>query len=396
MDGLKGVLDNILSGVPGVITALLLAILTWIIANIVRKIIVKGGNKLKLPAYFQKMHVVQDEQKGYDLLKTLGSLGFFIVFLIMIPAVLDALGMTSVSAPLTQMVSNGLGFIPNILGAGIIIFIGYLLSKIAKEVVTGISRAFGVDKLAGRLNGNTESNYLLSEVLGKIVFALIIIPTVITALQTLKLDAVAKPAMDMLNSMFAIVPNIIVSAIMIFVGIFLAKLVGEIVRGFFVNIGADKLADHEQLKIMFTKNKPSVILTAIVKFIIIAVFVFQAIGILNLSILTKIATALLMYAPNVLGAVLILVVAYFAASFIGSLIKNISDSKFLETMSKVLVYVFAVFMTLNQLALAPEIVSIAFMFTMGAVALAFVLAFGIGGKDFAKKRLEKLDKKLDE
>ncbi len=396
MEGLRSILDNILSGVPSVVAALLFAILTWIIAGIVRKIIVKGGSKLKLPAYFKKMHVVQDEEKGYDLLKTLGSLGFFIVFLIMIPSVLDSLGMTSVSAPLTQMVSNGLGFIPNILGAGIILFVGYLLSKIAKEVVTGISKALGVDKIASKLNNNSESSYLLSEVLGKIVFALIIIPTVITALQTLKLDAVAKPAVDMLNSMFAIIPNVIVSAIMIFVGIFIAKLVGEIVKGFFVNIGADKLADNEQLKIMFTKYSPSVILTALVKFIIIAIFVFQAIGILNLSILTKIATSLLLYAPNVLGAVLILVVAYFAATFIGSLVRNIANSKFLETVSKGLVYIFAIFMTLNQLALAPEIVSTAFMFTMGAVALAFVLAFGLGGKEFAKKRLEKLDKKLDE
>ncbi len=393
---LRDILDNILAGVPGVVAALLLALLTWLVAAIVRKIIVKGGGKIKLPATFVKMHMVQDEEKGHALLKTLGSLGFLIVFLIMIPSVFDALGMTSVSAPLSQMVSNGLGFIPNILAAGIILFIGYLLAKIAKEVVTGIAKALGVDRLVSKLNGNKESSYSLSELLGKIVFALIIIPTAITALQTLKLDAVAQPAVEMLNSVFAMVPNIVVSVIMIAVGLFIAKIVGEIVKGFLVNVGVDKLADRENLKVMFSKHKPSTILTSIVKFVIVAVFVFEALSVLKLAILTNISNALLQYAPNVLGAVLILVVAYFAATFIGSLVKSVSNSKFLVTASKVLVYVFAVFMTLNQLALAPQIVSVAFMFTMGAVALAFVLAFGLGGKDFAKKQLDKLSKKTEE
>ncbi len=396
MEGLKGIFDNIMSGVPSVVMALLLAILTWIIAGIVRKIIVKGGSKLKLPAYFKKMHVVQDEEKGYDLLKTLGSLGFFIVFLIMIPSVLDSLGMQSVSAPLTDMVANGLAFIPNLLGAGIVVFVGYLLSKIAKEVVTGIAKTLGLDKLASKISGMEDSEYSLSEVLGNVVFALIIIPTIITALQTLQLDAVAKPAAGMLNSMFAIVPNVIVSVIMIVLGLFIAKVVGEIVRGFFVNSGVDKLADKEQVKVMFSKYKPSVMFTGIVKFVIIAIFFFEAVAALNLTVLTNIINAVLLYVPNILGAAIILLVAYFAAMFISSLVTNVSGSKLLGTIIKVLVYVFAIFMTLNQLALAPQIVSVAFMFTMGALALAFVIAFGMGGRDFAKKQLEKLDKKISE
>ncbi len=394
MEGLKTVFDNILAGVPSVISALLLAILTWIVAGIVRKIIVKGGSKLKLPSYFMKMHIVQDEDKGYDLLKTLGSLGFFIVFLIMIPSVLDQLGMQSVSAPLTEMVKSGLAFIPNLLGAGIVVFVGYLLSKIAKEVVTGIAQTLGVDKLASKISGMKDSEYSLSSLLGNIVFALIIIPTIITALQTLQLNAVADPAVAMLNTMFAVVPNIIVSIIMILLGLFIAKVVGEIVKGFFVSIGADKLAENENLKVMFSKIKPSALFTNIVKFLIIAVFLFEAIHVLNLAVLTNITNAILLYMPNILGAALILLVAYFAAVFVTKIVVSISGCRPLGTTITVLIYIFAIFMVLNQLALAPQIVNIAFMFTMGAIALAFVLAFGLGGKDFAKKQLEKIDKAI--
>ncbi len=396
MDSLYELLSRILGGIPNIIMAILLAILAWIIASIVRKIIVKLGGKLKLPAYFEKMHIVPNEEKGNDLLKTLGNLGFFIVFLIMIPAVFDALGMESVSAPISGMVSAGLAFLPNILGAILILFIGYLLAKIAKEVVAGLAKALGLDKLSNKLNPDSAGEYALSALLGNIVFALIIIPTAIIALQILKLHAVADPAISMLKSIFDAVPNIIVFVIMILLGVFIAKIVGNIAKGFFVTAGVDKLSEHKDFKVLFSKYAPSAIFTGIIRVVIIAIFVFQAVSVLHLDILTNISNALLMYAPNVIGAVLILVVAYFAATYISGFVFNMSDSKFLAGSTKAIIYLFALFMTLNQLALAPKIVLIAFMFILGAVSLAFILAFGIGGKDFAKKQLEKFGKKLDQ
>ncbi len=396
MDQFKSILDSILSGVPNFIVAILLALLAWIVAGIVRKIIVKLGTKLKLPARFVKLHAVKDEDKGKELLKTLGSLGFLITFLVMIPGAFDRLGMSSVSAPISSMVTDALGYLPSILGALLVLFIGYLIAKIAREVVTGIAKAAGLDKLADKFNTNADKESSLSELLGTIVFALVIIPTVIMALQILKLHAVSEPAIAMLASIFGVIPNIVVCVIMILLGLFIAKIVGQIAKGFFVNAGADKLAQHKHFKVMFTKYKPSELFAGIIKFIIVAIFVFQAISVLNLAVLTNIANAILVYAPNVIAALLILLIAYFAASFISTFVGNVTNSKFIGALTSALIYVFAIFMTLSQLKLAQDIVMIAFLVIAGAVALAFVIAFGIGGKDFAKRQLEKFDKKLDE
>ncbi len=396
LERLYDMLGNILGGIPNIIMAVLLALLAWVLAAVVRKIIISLGQKLKLPDYFQKMHVVADAEKGASLLKTLGSLGFFVVFLIMLPPVFDALGMVSLSAPISGMVTTALSFLPNVLGAALLVFIGYLLAKIAKEVISGIAAAFGLDKLVNKFNSDSEGEYAASALLGNIVFALIIIPTVITALQILKLEAVARPAMDMLSNIMLVVPNIIVCIILVLIGVFIAKMVSKIAVGFFANMGVDKLSKSAHFESIFKTHKPSAILGSIIYVIIVAVFMFQAISVLHLALLTNIANAILAYLPNVIGALLILIVAYFAASYIAKFVQNITNSKLLATITKALIYVFALFMTLNQLALAPQIVLTAFTFTLGAIALAFVIAFGIGGKDFAKKQLERLDHKIDE
>ncbi len=395
MNGIKEVFGSIVAGIPNFVIAVLLAILAWVVAGIVRKIIVKAGTKFNLSEKFVKLHAVKDEEKGKELLKTLGNLGFLIVFLVMIPAVFERLGMNSVSMSMGSMITSALSFLPNILGAVLVIFIGYLLSKIAREVVTSIAQAVGVDKLANKFNSDAGNETLVSELLGNIVFALIIIPIVIMALQILKLYAVANPAEEMLSSIFAFVPNIIVCVIMIMLGLFIAKIVGQIASGFFVGIGADKLAKNKHFEVLFRKYKPSTIFTTIIKVIIITVFVFQAISVLKLQMLTDIATAILGYAPSVIGALIILLVAYFAQMYISAFVMNISNSKFLATMSRVIIYIFAIFMTLNQLQLAQDIVKMSFVFILGALALAFVISFGIGGKDFAKKQLDKIENKLE-
>lgn len=396
MDNVNGIFDSIMAGVPNFIIAILLAVLAWIVAGFVRKIIVKVGTKTDLPKRFVKHHAVKDEEAGKDLLKTLASIGFLITFLLMIPAVFDRLGMQSVSAPISGMISSALNYLPSLLGAGLVIFIGYLLSKIAREIVTGIAKAAGVDKFANKFASESEKESSLSELLGTIVFAIIIIPTVIMALQILKLHAVSEPAIAMLSSIFAFIPNIIVFLIMLILGLFIAKIVGQIAKGFFVNVRVDRLAEHKHFKVLFSKHKPSDMFAGIIKFIIIIIFAFQAINVLNLSVLTNISDAILVYTPNVVAALLILLVAYFAAGFIATIVGNISNSKFMATMTKVVIYIFAIFMILSQLKLAQDIVMIAFMFIVGAIALAFVIAFGLGGRDFAQKQLSKFDKKIDE
>ncbi len=92
-----------------------------------------------------------------------------------------------------------------------------------------------------------------------------------------------------------------------------------------------------------------------------------------------------------------MVLAVLAGNWVESLIVRRSPrNRSYGVAAKVTILVIAAFMTLTQLHLSQQIVTIAFLATVGAVAVAFAIAFGVGGRGFAANRLAKLERKLDE
>lgn len=98
----------------------------------------------------------------------------------------------------------------------------------------------------------------------------------------------------------------------------------------------------------------------------------------------------------IIKSLVIAAIAFFGAMFLESFLKKtMPDAKTLPGLAKALVYVIAGFMILSQLDFATMIVNSAFVITLCALAIAFAIAFGIGGKDFAKKTLDKVDDKIE-
>ena len=132
----------------------------------------------------------------------------------------------------------------------------------------------------------------------------------------------------------------------------------------------------------------------IVQVVLNILFVVEGMNILGLSILSNIGNNIIGYLPNVLASVLIAI----AASLLGiaaekALKKGGLGSSIIFVRSAI--WAVAAFMILNQLGIATKIVTAAFIIILAAIAIAFAVSFGIGGREFAKKQLEKLDKKID-
>src|SRR5699024_12327698 len=94
-------------------------------------------------------------------------------------------------------------------------------------------------------------------------------------------------------------------------------------------------------------------------------------------------------------ALIILGVGLFIANLVGNWVRNNTNSKASSVIVKTVIIVFAIFMTLNQLHFATSIVNTAFLLILGGLAVAFAIAFGLCGRDFAKKQLERVDKAID-
>ena len=137
---------NSLSGmIPDIIWAIILLIVAFIAAKIVKSLVtklLKAVNADKLLGKIGLNAAAVDSAIAF-----VAKLAYFVTFLLFLPGVLDKLDMYSVSTPITGMVNSFLAFIPNIVGAGIIIAIGIFIANIVKQLLIPVLKAVKVDEL---------------------------------------------------------------------------------------------------------------------------------------------------------------------------------------------------------------------------------------------------------
>jgi len=143
------------------------------------------------------------------------------------------------------------------------------------------------------------------------------------------------------------------------------------------------------------------VIGTIVQIIIILLFVSEALQVANLDFMASLATAIFAYLPMVIAAIVILAVGFWLANMaerlVGSvLVDGAGQPSVLRHVAKYAILGIAFFMAISQLGIAPMIVNTAFLLILGAVALAFGLAFGLGGRETAARYLKKAEKRIDE
>jgi hypothetical protein len=365
-------------------------LLAFVFAAIAKFVAVKLLKLIKLDKLLDKWGV----NEGYvgTSLSLVGKLVYIIVFLLFLPSALNALGLHEVSGPISGMVSQFVNYLPNIVAAGILIYVGIFIALIIGQIVAVLLRKTKLDSLLKRKDED-KAAVLLSDIIVKIVMAIIILITIVQALTVLNIDAVSGPALGIISQIFGAIPSIILAAVVISCGILVAGIACGLLTNVLLAVNFDSIVEKvlPQLKVSATK-----IVVNVVRSLIILFVVAQGIEVLGLTIFTTIVSAVVAYLPLVIKSAVIAFVAFVGASMLeGALLKDGSKNAGIAKVVKIGVYVLAGFMILSQLELASVIVNTAFVVTLGAVAIAFALAFGLGGRDFAKKTLDKVDEKID-
>ena len=199
-----------------------------------------------------------------------------------------------------------------------------------------------------------------------------------------------------LDALFGFVPNLLGFLVLLIIGFIVAKIVAAVVRKALQKLGLDKHL-HESDANKYVERvlpgaSPSAGISRVVFWLIFVFFLTSAVGALKIPAVTTFMNQVLAYLPNVIVAILIFVaaalVAGAVAAAVGRVMGDTPTGKVVATIVPALVMVIAMFMILNQLRIAEEIVTIAFAATMGALALGLALAFGLGGRDVARRMLE--------
>ncbi|MGX7108779.1 mechanosensitive ion channel [Facklamia miroungae] len=391
-------LNGIVSSIPGMIGSLLLLIAALILAHFARKYAIKAMESIDFDLKLQKWGLARTDEESNTFLETIGTLLYFIIVLFFVPFILNGLGLAGVVDPISNMFAKFFAYIPNIIAAALIIFIGNLFCKFVKQLTQNLLEGFNLDRWYSKMTGQAEQEKLndthLAEVLSTVVYVLIFIPILTVALETLGIQTISAPIVGVLNSVMSAIPNIIVAVILVFVGGFIAKLLGDLLESLLKTSGIDQYSKYLNFK---GENhiQISSVIAQVAKSLLLIFFIVEAISVLNLEVLNAIGTSIIAYIPDVIAAALILAVGVIGGNILASFLKEVSGSKVFGEFVRYAIIVLAIFMTLNQLKFAPTIVNAAFIIILSAVAIAFALAVGIGGKEFAARQLENIEKSIE-
>ncbi|ANU14145.1 hypothetical protein B481_0827 [Planococcus halocryophilus Or1] len=403
----RGVGNTIIDYIPNVLGALLLLLVAWIVATVVRAIFTKGLKKAGADRAMVKGHMAKTKEDADSILDSIGKILYYLIFILFIPSVLQALDMNNVAQPISNMMDKLLAFLPNLFMAIIILVIGYFVAKFVKNLVFSLLTAINIDKwfnkFTNKPSGTTGTTRMdagdkatLANVLANTVFVIVLIPILTIALETLNIRSISEPIVNMLNQVLNMIPNIFVAIILILVGVLIAKFVGDLLISLLNGTGINRFSTY--LNIDKTKT-PSFdianIIGKVVQAIIIIFFTVEAMNVLQLDVLNGIGEAVIAYLPLLISSLIILGLGLIGGSLLGNYVKQASGNRLMGAVVKYVIIVIAVFMTLDQLNFATNIVNLAFLFIIAGLAVAFAISFGIGGRDFAKRQLEKFETKME-
>ena len=189
-------------------------------------------------------------------------------------------------------------------------------------------------------------------------------------------------------------PRLVGALVILIIAWFIARLVGRLVAAVLHRAGFDNTLKSGSAGQFIEKVTvhPSRFIGRLAYWAVFLSGISLAVSVLGIDALKNFVAAIWAYMPNVLAAVLIFLVAGAISAAVAALVqRTMGDTptgKIIATVVPIIVMAIAVFMILDQLQIATNIVTITYAALMGAVALGMALAFGLGGRDVAARMLE--------
>lgn len=381
-------IQMVINFAPKIFAAILLLILAWIVAGIVRWIAKRGLAALGVD---EKLSSTGSDS-GSQIVKTLSDVVYWIVFLCFIPAILGVLGLTGILAPIQTMLANVLGYLPNVLGAALIFVLGMLVANIIRQLVTTFLTNVGLNNFAER--NSVKANFTeggLAGLIGTVAYALVLIAVLSAALGVLKIDAISRPIEGVVNKILSSIPNIFGAVILLILAYMIAKVIRRLVRDVLIGIGFNKVPNAIGLsKLPLEGDRSASAFVGHLAFLAIIFYaVIEAAKLLNFTTLSDTISVVAVIAGKVIAGIIILVIGMYIANLVANLIKDsgVSNAVLLSTIARVAILFFVGAMALNRMDVGKEIVEWAFILLLGALAVSVAIAFGVGGIDFAKNTI---------
>jgi len=382
---LENIADSISDFLPDLLGALLVLFIGWLIAKGIKAVIVRLLRKTR---WDEK---VFGKGKIEDTNVFLANIVYYVIMIIVILIVLEILGVDQVLTPLENMVSEFLGFIPNLVAAILIGFIGYILAKFVSNLIN-IGGTF-LDNMVDK-TGFKDTDKLIN-ILKKVVFIVIFIPFLIQAFNALELEAISGPANDILADFTALIGEIIIAGIILAIFIWGGKYLATFLEDLFKSMGLDRAAEKIQIHNMIGANQSlSKIVANLIYFFLVFFGIITAVDILGLTQLSETLDEILEVTGQIIFGLIILAVGNYISILIYNTMSKSRSNNFIASVVRWASLALFLAIALRTMGIANEIVELAFGLILGAIAVAVALSYGLGGRDAAGEHFREIIQKF--
>lgn len=388
--------------------AIVIFIVTWIVAKVVKWLIGKVVSRI---SFLQK-----SGDDGQSPGESIGSIGSLIVWLFGLIAILQVFSLQNALAPIQDLLSTLMSYLPNVIGAGVVFFIGFVIAKIAKQLIASAIGMVNIGGITGKMQkaesaatgsaGSSAGQHAVAEgesgaggpaeqpgggmdaqrigsIVGSVVFAIILILVGIAALQILDIAVISDPAKHMLTMILNAIPMIIAALLLLGIGYLIARLIASVLESTLRGLGTDRA--ERNLGILGADKSASTILTRTAQVAIMVFFGMMAARSLQFTTITNVLNTVFLLGGRILFGGVIVGVGVLIAKIVANLISDRTTSSIVRYGT---IALFAA-MGLKYMGIANSIIILAFGSAVIGGALAVALAFGIGGRHAAARMLAK-------
>ena len=369
-------------------TALSIIIMGWFVAKLAEFFVTAAINRTGIGR--------KARSTGRNIGSSLAKAAFWLIWLMFILAALS--GFEALSGPgkplasLNGMMEKVFAYLPNLIGAALIGAIGWIVSNVAQKTVTTTLEAVQVDRIADKFNigrETTGASNTIAKAAGSLVFGVLILLFAREVFNQLGMTDIS----NMLGKITDYFPEVIGASVILAVSIFIGRFVAKLAEDVLPSLGFDRSLsvigglDGESTGSGIAPSK----IVGVVAFVGITlmglVAFFNALGI---DQLTNIFETVLEFGSRITIGAIIIGAGFFIANFISRLVSQTSGD-LAGRIIKYITIVLVTFMGLSQMGIGGPIVDTAFRYGIGAIAFAAgiggALAFGLGGRDWAKTKL---------
>ncbi len=392
---------RIMAYLPSLVAGAVLALIAWLAATVLRAV---TQRVLASTTLDDKLSAHAGRE---PMSRNLGNVIFWLVILLFLPVILSTLERQGLLGPIQGMLDRVLQMLPDIFAALLIAFFGWLAATVLRGLVRNLLSATGVDAAAHR--AGMHPSVQLSTLAGTLVFILVFIPSLIAALDALRIEAISRPAVGMLESFFNAVPALVAAAVILALTWYVAKFAAGLLSSLLAGLGFDLLPQ----RLGMTRSvptaplpdagstasrttpagggwRPSVVVGRLLIFFAMLFATVEAANQLGFTQVRDVVTVFIHFGGDVLLGAVILVVGFWLANLAANAVRQASGerSRFLASVVRIAIIGLVIAMGLRAMGIADDIVNLAFGLTLGAVAVAFALSFGLGGREAAGRQME--------